>query len=151
MATLQEQLEQSVGKFNENAGKVHAFINGTDVEIIESTSGNKPTIAKIVKDTETTLATSMMELTTKALQVSEDRKFIEETKLSLDEALRNLNEKYSGGVGSEIGSIVAFPVESVPQGFLICDGATIQKETFPDLVLFLTKDENITEINIPDL
>ncbi|MCP4355799.1 MAG: hypothetical protein GY793_09270 [Proteobacteria bacterium] len=93
MATLQEQLEQSVGKFNQNADKVDAFINGTDVETITSATGEKPTIAKIVKDTETTLDNSMSDLTSKAAQVSEDKVIVENIKNGLDIEVGEMNTK----------------------------------------------------------
>jgi len=80
MATLQEQLEQSIQTYNENANKVHAFINGTDTETIASDSGEKPTIAKIVKDTEVSIDNSLTELKDKIGQVSVDKTAVEQIK-----------------------------------------------------------------------
>ena len=151
MATLQEQVEQSVQKYNENAEKVHKFINGTDSETIESTSGNKPTIAKIVKDTEDSIASKMTTINTKVEEVNSAKTSVEDSITELETSISEFETKYSGEVGTELGAIVTFPVESVPQGFLVCDGATIQKATYPDLVKFLTSSDSITSATLPDL
>jgi len=96
MATLQEQLEQSVQKYAENADKVHTFINGTEAETIESASGNKPTIAKIIKDTETQIDTSTGDFNAKASQVTADKETVERLKAETQAIVDNLT---SGGSG----------------------------------------------------
>lgn len=80
MATLQEQVEQSVLKYTENADKIHKFVNGTDTETIDTTNGPKPSIAKISKNASDTINSQMTELNNKVQQAENAKTAAENAK-----------------------------------------------------------------------
>lgn len=52
-----------------------------------------------------------------------------------------------------IGAIIAFPNDAVPDGMLICDGATHDRSDYPDLydALHVSYQTNATQFVVPDL
>lgn len=64
--TLETRLSESVKKYTEAGNKIDKFINGSASETIATVNGNKPTLSKIVKDTEDNIDSAMTGLTTKA-------------------------------------------------------------------------------------
>tara|TARA_Y100001960_G_C14557075_1_gene768783 strand:- start:551 stop:787 length:237 start_codon:yes stop_codon:yes gene_type:complete len=76
MATIQEQLENAVNIYNKCANKINKFINGADNETIESETGNKPTIAKMVKDTQDLVDSVTDSIKTKAIDVENKKKML---------------------------------------------------------------------------
>lgn len=52
-----------------------------------------------------------------------------------------------------IGAIVAFPNDTLPDGMLLCDGATYDRADYPDLYDTLHADYHLsgTQFNVPNL
>lgn len=143
MATIQEQLENAVAIYNKCANRVNKFINGADNETVESETGNKPTIAKIVKDTQDLVDSVTDGIKTKAIEVESKKQDVEQLKADID-LIHQQSE-------IPLGAIMAFPRFNLPQGFLECDGSVIQANTYPQLVAYLTGDDLATQAILPDL
>ena len=50
-----------------------------------------------------------------------------------------------------VGTIAYFSVDLLPTGWILCNGATISKNTYPQLVRFLTSSDTILTADLPDL
>lgn len=50
-----------------------------------------------------------------------------------------------------VGTIARFSVASLPTGWLLCNGSTLSKNTYPQLVKFLTNSDVTLEATLPDL
>ena len=54
------------------------------------------------------------------------------------------------GSGVPIGTIVMWYANSVPAGWLLCDGTKISKTGYPELVKILAGNDTSTEVKLPD-
>lgn len=50
-----------------------------------------------------------------------------------------------------VGTIAYFSIETLPTGWILCNGATVSKNTYPQLVKFLTSSDTILEATLPYL
>jgi len=50
-----------------------------------------------------------------------------------------------------VGAIAQFSVEPLPTGWILCNGSTVSKNTYPQLVRFLTGDDITLSAGIPNL
>lgn len=50
-----------------------------------------------------------------------------------------------------IGAIVMWVTNSIPAGWLACQGQTIQKSAYPELVKILSGNDSATSANLPDM
>lgn len=50
-----------------------------------------------------------------------------------------------------VGAIAKFSVDNLPTGWILCNGATISKNTYPQLVKFLTNSDTILSATLPEL
>lgn len=50
-----------------------------------------------------------------------------------------------------VGTIAHFSINALPTGWILCDGATVSKNTYPQLVRFLTSTDTILSADLPDL
>lgn len=50
-----------------------------------------------------------------------------------------------------VGAIAHFSIETLPTGWLMCNGATVSKNTYPQLVKFLTGSDVTLSANLPSL
>ena len=63
----------------------------------------------------------------------------------------SVNGVSSNSSGTPIGSIVMWPTSSIPAGWLICNGQTIQKSAYPELVEILSGSSSATSAGVPDM
>lgn len=150
MATIQEQLENAVAIYNKCADRVNKFINGGDTETVESETGNKPTIAKIVKDTQDLIAETMIGINEKSQQVTINLSTVFQLKQETEDLRNQVNDVFKK-FGDNIGSFQFFATENIPDGWLRCDGTEISKDVYPELVIYLNKgDETVLTANLPN-
>lgn len=50
-----------------------------------------------------------------------------------------------------VGTIAQFSVDILPTGWILCGGGKVSKNTYPQLVKFLTKSDIVLEATLPDL
>ena len=62
----------------------------------------------------------------------------------------SVNAPVLTGSGVPIGSIVMWWSNSLPAGWLLCDGKTIQKSTYPELVKVIAGNDTATSAVLPD-
>jgi len=69
--------------------------------------------------------------------------------------LRGDNTFATAGGGTETGSVIIMPVNTVPTGYLECDGSAISRTTYADLFTVISttygSGDGSTTFNIPDL
>lgn len=63
----------------------------------------------------------------------------------------NVNGVSMNSSGTPIGSIVMWPTNSIPAGWLICNGQTVQKSAYPELVEILAGNSTATSASVPDM
>lgn len=62
----------------------------------------------------------------------------------------SVNAPALNSIDVPIGTIVMWAVNSLPTGWLLCDGTKINKSNYPDLVKVLSGSDSVSSISLPD-
>tara|TARA_Y100000590_G_C15742063_1_gene1020608 strand:- start:4811 stop:5479 length:669 start_codon:yes stop_codon:yes gene_type:complete len=100
--TLETKLNASVNKYIEAGNKIDKFINGTEIETIDTVQGSKPTIAKIIKDNTESIEASKLELYSKVQQASTSASTAEQLKNDTQTMLTNFQNTHLPNINQSL-------------------------------------------------
>ena len=132
MATLDEQIKQSVESVNADTKILHDIVHGTDTQSIDTDNGKVDAIAKVIKDNKANIQSSISELTAIKTDVTTAKDEVLESKSEIDQ-LKIAFDNLANRVGDNIGMITSFMTETAPNGFLRCDGTEFPESLYPEL------------------
>jgi|GEM_PF-1267662 len=136
-----------------NAGK--ALVSNENGDGYEFSETNVNDIDEAVDEAAASAAAAAVSASNAATSASNSATSASESAVSADESESSAADAAASAAsiitGAELGSVIPFYVETLPQGYLECNGAVINRITYPELVAYLTGDEVTPTATLPDL